>query len=195
MEERQINIAVTIFRSSNDSKDTHRTKWFKQIWSEVNERVCVGSMFADPFARNCEIAGEFTNDLNPDTLAHHNLCGLEFLKTLGTNSFDGVIFDPPFSDRMATDNYDGFGVNLYSSHQKLLADMMKESARILRTGGFVLKFGFNCNRPHPNLDLVKVWIVNKGGYRNDTIVSLWVNNNYTLHEWGVEGPNTFQERN
>ena len=183
MEPRKKTLTVTIIRSAgDDSADTHHTRWFKQIWHDIEGDIPDRNEFrwADPFARNCRIAKDFTNDLNPDTLATNNMDCLDFLRMLGNDAFDGVIFDPPFSDRMAKDHYDGFGVNLYSSDQKKLADCMVEIARILRPGGMLLKLGFNSNRPHKNFDLEKLWIINKGGYRNDTQISLWVNNMTSL---------------
>lgn len=183
-------IATKIIPVGQDSADTHTTKWFKILWREVAEyaeekilREARGHFaldILDPFARNCQIAYPHTNDLNPESLAQHNLDALEFLKQYHTATMDIIIFDPPFSERRANEHYDGLGVNLYASDSKKMTECLYESLRVLRRGGYLLKFGYNCNVPAPGFELAKLWIISKRGNANATIVSLWECQQYKL---------------
>jgi hypothetical protein len=178
---RHITATVLYGPANGESADTHRTPWFKRIWSWMEGEGYDLSAVADPFARNCRL-GLYRNDLNPDTEAEHNLEADVFLRDLMPRHISGVIFDPPFSARMADDNYDGFGVNLYATDGALLSRTCRAAMRATVHGGWFLKFGYNTNPPHPAYEMVKLWLINKGGKRNDTLVSLWVLRQMTLDE-------------
>jgi hypothetical protein len=182
MEPKVRTIETTLLRSHgrDESSDTHRSNWFHEVWRYVPKNNLLPVI--DPFARDCKLA-DITNDLNPDTSATHHLDCLEFLQSFELDDVDGCIFDPPFSVRMAKDHYDGFGVDLYCSDQAKMSQCMKELARIIRPGGWLLKFAFNCNRPHPAFELERLWLVNKGGFRNDISVSLWRHTQRSLKDW------------
>jgi len=183
-------IATKIIPSGQDSPDTHTTTWFKILWGEViqlaEEKILGDAQghFAldilDPFAKNCQIAYPHTNDINIETLAQHNMDALEFLKQYETATMDVIIFDPPFSERRANEHYDGFGVNLYASDSRKITDCLHQCLRVLRRGGYLLKFGYNCNVPAPGFELAKLWIISKHGNKNATIVSLWECQQYKL---------------
>ena len=57
-----------------------------------------GNIWVDPFVRNSTFKPvcELTNDLDLNFEATHHVEALEFLKGIGTNSVDGVLFDPPY---------------------------------------------------------------------------------------------------
>ena len=180
--------AVIIRPGNNchDNTETHKTRWFKKIWSDLRYQHFILSpetVIVDPFARNCEIARPNTNDLNPDAVAINNLCASEYLQSLRYDFADLLIFDPPFSERMAKDNYDGFGINLYSSDSKLMTRCLKDCGRVIKPGGYLLKFGFNINQPAKCFELVGLWLIEKTGHRNTTIVGLWKNNQGSIYEW------------
>lgn len=162
--------------------DTHKWKSFKKILSHIgyeSEWTVV-----DPFARNCPLAGEWSNDIRPDTSANHHLDAREFLRNVPSSIADLVIFDPPFSARQATDKYDGEGINLYSE-PGAISELMSSVHRILKSGGRVLKFGYNSSRHWPQLELEYLWLINFGGNRNDVIVSLWRQTQTSLEEWMI----------
>jgi hypothetical protein len=164
--------------------DTSTTTWFRQVWNECG--VHHTAIVVDPFARDCELGHvDFRNDWNPDTSATHHEDALEWMRGLPSGFADFIIFDPPFSERMATDKYDGFGTtNLYTDG-KYISALMIECERILLTGGRLLKLGFNSTRHRPTFDLVGHWVVNHGGNRHDTTLTLWRKVVSSLEEWGV----------
>lgn len=71
---------------------------------------------------------------------------LAFLKTMDTDSFDGVLYDPPYSSRQATECYKGYGMELLevkptmSHYWKYCKN---EIDRILKPKGKVICFGWN----------------------------------------------------
>ena len=95
--------------------------------------------------------------------------------------FDLCIFDPPFSGRQSDEKYDGH-INVYTD-PGYVKKCMIEVGKILKPGGYLLKFGYNSSRHLKCLELVKMWVVNFGGNRNDVIVTLWRNEQKTLQEW------------
>lgn len=179
---RKTNLKITVLSNFKDSPDTHKTKWFKEIWAEVMS-MNLGTIRVDPFARNCRLCKPYTNDLNPNTAADSHVCALQFLRGIKNDRVDLVVFDPPFSERRSKEHYEGYGVNLYASDSKLIDNCLKETSRILRAGGCLLKFGYNMNKPAPGFSLLAGWIINKNGNCNSTLVSLWVNESNSLSKW------------
>jgi len=168
------------------SLDTHLTPSFQSAMKYLYRRLFDLSgdrmRIADPFARNCGIAGKHTNDIDPETNAVHHLDAVDFLCSLPSGEFDAVIFDPPFSSNQA-ERYPIGDLNIYTK-PGYIKECMGEVNRILRPGGYLLKFGYNTSRCH-QFDMVKIWIVNSGGNHNDTLISLQRKGNYTLDLWTV----------
>jgi len=137
-------------------------------------------VLCDPYARNCRWCAPYTNDIDPDTKADSHIDALEFLRMQESNFFHGVIFDPPFSEGQAR-RYEHGTANIYTTPGAIRMQM-NEIRRILKPGGYLLKFGFNSTR-HANLDLEHIFLVNHGGNHNDTIVSLWRKGYYQLEDF------------
>ena len=177
--------------TSNASLDTHETTYFKRGMNALYSAMFTlspsgvdgpGLRICDPFARNCRIAGEYTNDIDPDTEARHHLDAVDFLASLESGFFDGVIFDPPFTEGQAA-RYEVGHQNIYTTPH-YIREAMGEIERILKPGGYLLKFGYNTTRHRSTFDLVEVWCANLGGNHNDTLVSLWRKGSHTLEDWG-----------
>ena len=182
-----MNYKDTIFSrhqsGSCASRDTSRNKYYRKAFEKslkLTEKL--SGEIIDPFARNCTW-GTITNDLDPTTKAHYNLDALEFLKNMKTNSAKIVLFDPPFSPSQEK-KYDGGCHNLYADPQKI-SKMYSEIFRILKSGGVVVKLGYNSTRPNPNLELIDCELVNFGGSRNDVIQTIWQLKIRKLTEMGV----------
>ena len=168
---------------SCDGKDTSENKYYQRAFAKaVKLTKGINGEIIDPFARNCEW-GTIRNDLDPNTKAHFNLDALEFLKKMETNSAEIVLFDPPFSSSQEK-KYNGGCQNLYADPSKI-SKMYKEIFRILKSGGVVVKLGYNSTRPNPNLELIDCEIVNFGGSKNDVIQTIWKLNIKKLSSWGV----------
>lgn len=153
-------------------------KWtftIKPIKELLTEEITDG-LWCDPFAGENSPA-QVTNDINPDRKSTFHLDALEFLKSQKTDSFDGVLFDPPYSITQAKICYDGHGMELLNTKptsMKYWGDCKTEIARITKNGGKVICFGWNSmgigiNR---NFKMQRILLVPHGGSKNDTIVTV-----------------------
>jgi len=171
---------------SRDSRATHESEYYRAAFEYACIRIAeegVNPVYVDPFARDCPWAGENTNDIDITTDAVHHMDALDYLKAWENDAADLVLFDPPFSQRQAVEKY-GAHTNLYTDG-KYVSGCMAEIERVLVPGGLLLKLGYNSTRHRDTFDLVKMWVVNFGGNRNDVIVTLWRKGNHTLREWGM----------
>jgi hypothetical protein len=107
---------------------------------------------------------------------------LEWLRLMD-RKFDFIIFDPPFSDRMAKDKYGTS--NLYSADSNKASECQKLGAKMLKQGGYFIKAGYNSNPPASHLELRELCLLACGGNRNDIIFSVW-EKTMDLDEWVIE---------
>ena len=149
------------------TKDTLRCK---EAFSVVRQYL-EGKKVIDPFARNCEFAHPYTNDINPETNAEDHLDVEEYLEifhALG-DVFDGAIYDPPFSDTQAKDTYGT--TNLYTFAGKILR-IERSLGDLVVPNGYIVKFGYNSNFSHRAFECVEIKLVRYGGSMNDMIISV-----------------------
>jgi hypothetical protein len=166
---------------SFDGIDTHDTVYFRKIWKQLPSMLeSPAKVLVDPFARNCTLAHPHTNDIDENTTARHHLDALEYLQGVPSNFADLVIFDPPFSPSQEK-KYKG-NRNVYATPGYIPA-LMSEIKRILKPGGYLLKFGYNFSRHWEQLQPVKGWVANPGGNRNAVLISLWRTYPGSLLDW------------
>lgn len=181
---------ITRVKLNKPSKDTHEWRPYKAIWEkyalEVLPMKAIYHDFElaiDPFARNCDWAYPYTNDLNIDTLAKNHLDAeayLEMVRDYATSRFGIALLDPPFSDRMSKDKYGTS--NLYSSDSGKMTRIQKLAGDLVLPGGYIVKAGYNSSRPHPCFDLVEMRVVCLGAIQNDVIFTVWRKMQHTLKE-------------
>lgn len=140
---------------------------FVDRWTDGLSFVC------DPFARNVKVAN-ITNDLDPDTDAMFHMDALKFLMTLRTESVDAVIYDPPYSNRQASECYRKVGLDKFTgtvTNAGYWAKVKDECSRITKPGGIALCFGWNSNGMGKSrgFDIMEILLVAHGGKHNDTI--------------------------
>ena len=107
------------------------------------------------------------NDLNPerDADTHHDVATIA--EHFPGQSFDTVIFDPPFDDLQAADKYDS-----------LRADGVLEAfgqfAELVRPPGQVITFGWNSwgMRSHASFERDETVLFQRGPVKRDVIVSV-----------------------
>lgn len=126
----------------------------------------------DPFAAN-SIFGTITNDLNPNADTDYHMDALDFLKMLPDNSADVVLYDPPYSLRQVSECYKNYGreVTMETTQSRWRARHLDEIARVCKTGGVVLCFGWNSNGvgKKRGFEMTDILMVAHGGSHNDTI--------------------------
>ena len=145
------------------------------INEEVGSGLLVSGLWCDPFAGEASPA-QITNDIHPDRKATHHTDALEFLKSQPSNHFDGVLYDPPYSFRQAKECYDEANIEPPKGYTSMgyWSDVRNELARITKTGGKAICFGWNTMGlgKKRGFRMTRVLLVPHGGNRNDTIVTV-----------------------
>jgi len=131
----------------------------------------------DPFSRNSPFKNKtITNDLNTEFEADYHLEALDFLKQFDDNSIDGVLFDPPYSPRQISECYKNVGrkVHMEDTQSSFYTERKKEVARIVKSKGIVISFGWNSGGIGKTLgfELQEILLVAHGGAHNDTICTV-----------------------
>ncbi len=148
----------------------------KPIRELLKEELTTGD-WADPFAGENSPA-RFTNDINPERPTTDHLDALVFLEGFKDSCLDGVLYDPPYSFTQAKTAYEGFGTNRFITRMDYWANCKKEIARILKPNGKVICFGWNSNGlgKGKGFEMTRTLIVNHGGSKNDTLVTVEIKN-------------------
>jgi len=170
-----------ILQGTSATKDTLSDR---RIMNVVKMYTTKHSRIVDPFARNCELAAPYTNDINPNTKARFHMDALTFLEVMEEDnmSFDVGLMDPPFSKRQEKELY---GTNLYTQPQRI-KEIELAMGNIVRPGGYVIKFGYNSNFSHRAFELVHVVLVQYQACINDTIISIHEKTNHDIRSYENE---------
>jgi hypothetical protein len=157
-----------------------QTFTIKPIKELISRYIRSENIWIDPFVRNSIFKDKckFTNDLNPEIDSTHNLEALDFLKLIDSDSIDGVLFDPPYSFRQIMECYNGIGRKVFQTdtNGSFYADKKNEIARIVKSGGIVISFGWNSMGigKTRGFKMIEILMVPHGGSKNDTIVTVEV---------------------
>lgn len=134
------------------------------------------SKWADPFCGKFSPAGT-SNDLRQLSLTQtHNMCALDFLKSLPDGQFDGVLYDPPYSIHQAKECYESVGMKNLAGSMKWWREIKDQIGRVTKAGGKVISCGWQSNGigKGRGFEMTRVLLVNHGGSKNDTIVTVEV---------------------
>lgn len=158
------------------SRWTFTIKPIKELLEEeMGSGMFLKGYWCDPFAGINSQAQE-TNDLNPKRKAKYCMEAMDFLKMWGDETFDGVLFDPPYSPSQVKECYENIGINCTSesTKQSFYSEAKNEITRILKPNGKVISFGWNSNGLGINrgFTMERILIVPHGGAKNDTIVTV-----------------------
>lgn len=142
--------------------------------TELLNRYCGnGKNWVDPFAGENSMA-EITNDMNPDKPTTFHLHAKEFAEQLN-GTYEGVLFDPPYSLRQVKECYDKIGVKLFQEDTQRFPQNVKEFiAPKIKLGGTAITFGWNSQGFGKNLgfEMIEILLVPHGKGHNDTIVTV-----------------------
>ena len=143
----------------------------KPIQKLLEEEVGEGQ-WVDPYCgKNGSKYAQTTNDL-----AQGGKDALDFLRELPSEHFDGVLLDPPYSLRQVSEHYKKAGMKITGWHTSAgyNSALKNEAARILKTGGKVICFGWNSNGlgKSRGFSLQRLLLVPHGGSKNDTICTV-----------------------
>jgi hypothetical protein len=136
------------------------------------DKYMLDGVVLDPFANKSKIA-TVTNDLDTQYDTDYHMDALEFLKMFGDGSVDMVLYDPPYSVRQVSECYKELGmtVNMETTQATYWTNQKNEVARIVRTGGIVISFGWNSGGigKKNGFEIIEIRLVAHGGPHNDTI--------------------------
>jgi hypothetical protein len=126
--------------------------------------------WADPFCGKFSPA-QISNDADESNEADHHLDGLDFLRSLGDASVDGVLFDPPYSTEQALRKYKPKH-NGTAGRSEYRARCKDEIARVVRKGGKAICFGWDSTGigKTRGFELQHILLLCHGACHNDTIV-------------------------
>ena len=159
---------------------------FERVWAMPNRDTFtispIGKLvsryvhghWADPFCGKSNVA-DVRNDLNPLIENCSHISAKNFLCLLETNSFDGVIFDPPYSPRQISECYKGIGLKVMQKDTQNQWKTEKDNiARVIKIGGKCLTFGWNSNAigKGRGFKIIEILLVAHGGAHNDTICTV-----------------------
>lgn len=141
----------------------------------IHKYMKPNQLWADPFARDSTLAKD-TNDLNPNTLAKSHVDALDFLKSLESNHYDGVLYDPPYNLAQMKQCYDGnhIKVDHQFTNNHYWKELKLEIARIIKPGGYSISFNWNtcgigkCN----GFEIIEVLDICHGAMHYDTLVTV-----------------------
>lgn len=152
-----------------------KTFTIKPIKELVTRYTQQGGVIVDPFANESKF-GTITNDLNPKFDTDYHMDALDFLKTMGSDTADVVLYDPPFSPRQVKECYDGLGIPVTADDTKASwrARHLDEIQRVLKPNGICLSFGWNTNGvgKKRGFEIIEILIVAHGGSKNDTLCTV-----------------------
>ena len=103
---------------------------------------------------------------------------LIYLSGLESNSIGGILFDPPYSPRQLKECYKNIGQSLHDTTSRVWSNWKWEIARIIKTEGLCISFGWNSGGLGKTLGfkIIEILLVPHGGNHNDTIVTVEVKN-------------------
>jgi hypothetical protein len=129
----------------------------------------------DPFARSSCLA-EYTNDINPNTIAKYHLDAVDFLKHMKGSGVwaDLVILDMPYSPRQISECYKEIGMKVTQQHTQsgnFYKSVRDAADPLVPQGGVVLSFGWNTVGMgiKRGYEIEEIMLCCHGGAHNDTI--------------------------
>lgn len=146
----------------------------KPIKRLLDDEVSGAALWIDPFAGMYSPA-RITNDLNTEMPTNYHMDAIDFLRKFKDESVDGILYDPPYSQRQVKECYEGIGGNIrWDGRMTFWSESKNECARILKPGGKAICFGWNSMGLGKNrgFEMTRILMVTHGGSRNDTICTV-----------------------
>lgn len=151
----------------------HQTFLIPCIHNLLNRYISNGETWVDPFA-GANSPANITNDHNPVMPTKYHMEALEFVTQLKGKSYDGVLFDPPYSFRQISEHYKHVGMKATAWHTSMAFYEKVKSAVCdkIKKDGYAISFGWNSNGfgRARGFEIVEILMVAHGGSKNDTIV-------------------------
>lgn len=142
----------------------------KPIAQLLAEEMKENEIWLDPFAGLYSPA-KLRNDINPDMNAQDHKDAIEWLKK--QKMADGVLLDPPYSNRQVSEHYKKRGIKVTGWHTSAgwASTIKDEVARAIKKGGKCISFGWNSMGlgKRRGFEITRILLVPHGGSKHDTI--------------------------
>lgn len=145
----------------------------KPIAALLREYVGDGEGWFDPFA-GFNSPAKITNDLCPEAPTKFHVDALTLIMEM-KETFQGILYDPPYSFRQAKELYGSNGSEFFSpTSMGYWAACKRELVRLLAPQGIVICCGWNTNGigKRRGFTMERCLIVHHGGSKNDTLVTV-----------------------
>lgn len=134
----------------------------------------------DPFAGKFSMAdGDWKNDINPDRNAKYQMDAYDFAKDVIERSgieFEGVLFDPPYSNRQISEHYKLVGrkATRLDTSARFYSRLKETLGKCIKKGGYAISCGWNTVGfgKKNGFEIVEILIVSHGGAKNDTLITV-----------------------
>lgn len=130
------------------------------------EGYCRNKYILNLYAGKVKLSGcrEVRNDFNPEVEADYHLDAILFVDFWCGRKFDGIILDPPYSDRKSMEMYHGFKASKFNQVKSQLSNILKKK-------GFVITFGYHSVSmgQRRGFQQVEILLMSHGGAIHDTI--------------------------
>lgn len=151
----------------------------KPINELLKKYVKEGEEWIDPFAGLYSPA-KWKNDRHPERNADFRIDAYEFAETCqqltGVTLFDGVLFDPPYSNRQISEHYKEIGekASALDTSARFYSRIKSKIAPKIKHGGYAISFGWNTVGfgMKNGFEIVEILIVSHGGAKNDTLCTV-----------------------
>lgn len=158
---------------SMPNKNTFQIKPIKDLLGRFVDKE--NQLWIDPFANSSKIA-TITNDIDTEYDTDYHLDVIDFLKIFEDSSVDGVLFDSVYSPRQLSECYKklNLSVTRETTQSSFWSNAKNEIARVLKSNGIVISFGWNSNGigKTRGFEIEEILLVPHGGNHNDTIVTV-----------------------
>lgn len=107
---------------------------------------------------------------------------LEELARWKDESWDGILFDPPYSPRQLKECYQNMGKSLHDTKSSVWSKWKDETAKKIKPCGKCISFGWSSNGLGKcrGFEIIEILLVAHGGNHNDTICVVERKINHTL---------------
>ena len=97
---------------------------------------------------------------------------LESIRNIPDESYQTVLYDPPYSPRQLKECYDNLGLVLHDTKSSVWKSWKDEIARVIKQNGLCMSFGWSSNGlgKERGFEIIEILLVAHGGNHNDTIV-------------------------
>ncbi len=155
---------------------SHETFSIKPIGEFVKKYLLQARFHTiDPFARDTCLA-EYTNDINPKSLAKYHLDAIEFLNLLKSQGVwsDLVILDPPYTPRQVSECYKELGMKVTQKDTQtgvFMKNLRDATDKLVVKNGVILSFGYSSvgMGKKRGYEIEEIMLCCHGGAHADTI--------------------------